>query len=310
MLRLRRGERVKYPHSSNFRMICQLLFALQVSSYYNTDNSHKLTQPYNLLSRIDQSLKKVPYSKPILIGTTAASVGYFGLSKTPFTNRRKIILMPRFLEQFLANVMYKMTYWQYKSALMPSNDKDYLRVSRVVNRLLIQNYNQIPKVNYTLHVINQNVANAFVFPNGKIFVFKGLLKYTETDDQLAAILGHEIGHVVGRHFAEKSTFSAVIHSIAAYANTNEDLSHAVSVLLDLKYSRTMEYEADEIGLHLMTTACYDPIGAVQVWTNFEKSSKSTNIEFLSTHPTHAHRKSQILNKIATLSQWRNNCLFK
>ena len=291
-------------------LLLNLLFAEPLLPYAeNAVYSRSLP----LLNKIDNTLQKVPYSKSVIIGSGVVGIGYWGLKTTPITNRKKFVLLPVFLEQFIGNVVYKVTYWGVKKSLLSNNDPEYLRVSRVVNRLLLKNSDRLPKLNFTLHVINQANVNAFVLPNGKIFVYKGILKVATTDEQLAAVLGHEIGHVLGRHFAEKQTFAVIMEFIVEYQRSKDDgivkgiAEEFTKSLLNLKYSRDLEYEADIIGLHLMTAACYDPKGAVEVWQNFANIEKFGVIEFMSTHPSNINRMQYLKTKTKDVEGWERLC---
>lgn len=145
-------------------------------------------------------------------------------------------------------------------------------------------------------------ANAFALPGGKIGVLSGLLDVAQTPDQVAAVIAHEVGHVVARHGAERLTQQqlAELGQIAvsvAVGDMDPATRAAVVGALGLgaqygvlmPFSRRHEAEADHIGLILMAQACYDPRAAVQMWQNMAAAAEGQPPEFLSTHPSHGTR---------------------
>jgi len=150
---------------------------------------------------------------------------------------------------------------------------------------------------WRLMIVNDpKVVNAMA-SFGNIVVFTGIIPVAQDEDGLAAILGHEIAHVVARHNAERYSSMKVL---LAFATLLEALGLDVGVarlmttfLLDLPNSRTQEQEADVIGLRLSAKACYDPDGVPAMFTRMgqlEKAQgKRLNIDFLYTHPTSENR---------------------
>ena len=138
--------------------------------------------------------------------------------------------------------------------------------------------------------------NAFALPGGKVGVYTGLFKVAQNDAQLAAVMGHEVGHAIARHGAERMSqgiltqLGGVAVGAATGSQTYVDLySQAATLGVILPYSRGQESEADEIGLMLMAEAGYDPREAVKLWQNFEALGGERPPEFLSTHPAEGTR---------------------
>jgi predicted Zn-dependent protease len=140
-------------------------------------------------------------------------------------------------------------------------------------------------------------VNAFVLPGGKVFVYTGILPIAQTDDGLAAILGHEIAHNVARHSAESMSRNFAILlpirlAMIVLDTTGTTLGFG-RVLMDIAMglgvvrpaSRKQEVEADYIGLMIMAKACYDPRAAVGVWQRMETADRDASSEWLSTHPS-------------------------
>lgn len=150
-------------------------------------------------------------------------------------------------------------------------------------------------------VFENNDANAFALPGGKIGVYTGLLRVATSDAQLAAVLGHEIGHVLARHGAERLSqqvgTQAGLAALGALTenNPNRDmilglLGVGVQVGVLLPFSRTQESEADLIGLDLMAKAGFNPEASVQLWHNMMAASGGkAPPEWLSTHPANQTR---------------------
>lgn len=140
-------------------------------------------------------------------------------------------------------------------------------------------------------------CNAFVLPGGKVFVYSGILKITQTDDGLAAVLGHEIAHNVARHQAEQMSGLVMLVpvrwalSIVSLALIGSTIGAALGdVFLDLgimrRASRKQESEADYIGMMMMAQGCYDPSACVAVWERMEAAQRGQDIpQWLSTHPS-------------------------
>jgi metalloendopeptidase OMA1, mitochondrial len=151
-------------------------------------------------------------------------------------------------------------------------------------------------------------VNAFALPGGKVAVYTGILPVTKDENGLAAVLGHEIGHVVARHGGERISqemgVNVVVETLAGLSSGDPAVVQGVSALLGagasvgvlLPWGRAQESEADHLGLILMAKAGYDPHAARDLWIRMaEMSSKSSGKppEFLSTHPSEATRITQI-----------------
>jgi metalloendopeptidase OMA1, mitochondrial len=129
------------------------------------------------------------------------------------------------------------------------------------------------------HVIDGDQINAFCLPGGKIFVFTGLLGVVQNDDQLAAVIAHEVAHALAHHVSER---------IARH-------EHSGGGLFSLGFDREQESEADHIGIFLMTFAGYDPEQVIAFWQEMQSlGSRSIHLpEILSDHPSDARRLGQI-----------------
>ncbi|PCH97546.1 MAG: peptidase [Gammaproteobacteria bacterium] len=160
-------------------------------------------------------------------------------------------------------------------------------------------------------VFDSEQVNAFALPGGKIGVYTGILNVTENQDQLAAIIGHEIGHVLERHSNERlsankiSNVGLMVAAIALGASDVDNkglwvagLGIGVQYGVIMPYSRSHESEADIVGQDLMARSGFEPEASVQLWQNMAKLSKDAPPEFMSTHPSNETRIKQLGEHLA------------
>jgi len=175
-------------------------------------------------------------------------------------------------------------------------------VQRVAKRIEAVASHDKPNFVWRVTLIRKNVANAFCLPGGKIVVYTGILPLTRNDAGLATVLGHEVSHATAEHAAEKierSHLTAIAAAIVAggVAFTPKQYLRVMALLgagSTLRFSRQEESEADHIGLVYMARAGYDPHQAVLFWKRMLRSSKGQEPpEFLSDHPSDAHRVERI-----------------
>lgn len=145
---------------------------------------------------------------------------------------------------------------------------------------------------WEINVFESDEINAFCAPGGKIGVYTGIVnKLKLTDDEIAAVMGHEIAHALREHSREQlsqKTVSGLLTSVvSAAAGVPGELMDAGSqMLVHLPNSRSMELESDIIGLELMARAGYDPRNASSIWKKMmQQSQGKSGPSFLSTHPT-------------------------
>jgi len=146
--------------------------------------------------------------------------------------------------------------------------------------------------------------NAFVLPANKVGFYRGLYEICDVDDYMATVLGHEIGHVTGRHAAERYSRAAATNAALQVAGTQIDSQLAMAALglgaqvgVLLPFSREQEAEADILGLNYMQRAGYDPRQAIPFWQRMQQGGGSRPPEFLSTHPDPDNRIERIRNYI-------------
>lgn len=137
------------------------------------------------------------------------------------------------------------------------------RVNTIGTKLMTSN--SLPE-NITFKVSDDEEANAYANINKEVYIYRGLLEQVETDDELAAVISHEIGHIVNSHIARQTIVNTAVSNIPT-SNSNEKVAVGVAVakqLSVLKFSRNDEYEADLSGVDLMVKAGYNPLAMISV----------------------------------------------
>ncbi|MCA3218935.1 MAG: M48 family metallopeptidase [Burkholderiales bacterium] len=155
---------------------------------------------------------------------------------------------------------------------------------------------------WEVNVIDTPAINAFCMPGGKIVVFDGLIDRLQlTDDEIAAVIGHEIAHALLEHgrarMSQEIVKSVGLNFAAAYFGLSgvgtAALAQAAQLAITLPYGRSQETDADLVGLELSARAGYDPRAAITLWRKMAATSLNQPPQFLSTHPGHANRVRKI-----------------
>lgn len=152
---------------------------------------------------------------------------------------------------------------------------------------------------WEVNVVNSDTVNAYCMPGGKIAVYTGIIsKLKLTDDELAAVIGHEMAHALREHSREQISQKiatqqaiAIGGSLIGLDSLSQNLANMASeYVLILPFSRTMEAESDIIGMELMARAGYNPESAINIWRKMsELNNGEAPAEFLSTHPSDTTR---------------------
>jgi predicted Zn-dependent protease len=152
-----------------------------------------------------------------------------------------------------------------------------------------------PGWKWEMHVLSSKEVNAWCMPGGKIAVYTGLIDQLKpTDDELAAVMGHEIGHALREHGRERASEAMVeqlgVGILGALTGVNVNLAQTIAdVTISLPHSRQQETEADRIGVELAARAGYDPRAAINLWEKMQKLGGGQPPQFLSTHPSNETR---------------------
>lgn len=211
---------------------------------------------------------------------------------------------PKFIPQDFLQEQAAAQFTEMKRSGRVSDDPKYnAQVRRVGAQLANALGSDLPQANWEYVVFKDDSVNAFAMPGGKIGVHTGLLDLVSSDDELAAVLGHEIAHVTLEH-ANQRMSAEVLRAVGmfgvAYGTRNEDeetqnllmtaygLGTQVGIMLP--YSRSHELQSDELGLKYAARAGYNPEAALQFWSKMEQASGGgAPPEFLSTHPGYNNR---------------------
>lgn len=159
----------------------------------------------------------------------------------------------------------------------------------------VQNSNQ-----WEVTLFAENQANAFALPGGKIGVYAGLLGVAINQHQLAAVLAHEVGHVIANHSNERASQNAIRDvgvAVARILDVNDTALEAIEMGTRygffLPFNRTQESEADSIGVLLMAEAGFDPEQSIELWLRMNSNGGPRPPEFMSTHPSPESRISDL-----------------
>lgn len=211
------------------------------------------------------------------------------------TGRSQIIFMP----DTQMNQMGLQTFDQMKKDKPINHNAQYNQTAQCVVQAITQGMG----VNWEVVVFEDKTLNAFALPGNKIGVHTGMMQLIDNQDQLAAVLGHEVGHVLARHSNERASQETLVQqgmgliqqtSLGQNALTMGLLGLGAQYGVLMPYSRTHESEADEIGVDLMAKAGFDPQQSVNLWKKMEQASQGNQpIEFMSTHPAHETRIQQL-----------------
>ncbi len=223
-----------------------------------------------------------------------------GCATHPMTGRSQFIA----LSDARLDEMGLKAFRQIKSQKPVSQSVEYHQFVRCIADAITQ---QSGGGQWEVVVFKDKSLNAFALPGNKIGVHTGMVHLADNPDQLAAVIGHEIAHVLSRHSNERASQQmAVSQGLGLLQQTGLGQKPVLLGLLGLgaefgilmPYSRAHESEADIIGLQLMAQAGFDPSQSVALWQNMKAASRDGEpAEFLSTHPSHATRIQELQQRM-------------
>ena len=211
--------------------------------------------------------------------------------------KQTMLVSEQEVEQASAQEYRKIIADAQKKGTLDRNQQYVQRVRAVASRLIPQTAAfrpDAPKWPWEVHVIQDDQVNAWAMPGGKMVVYTGIMdKLKLTDDELAAVMGHEIAHSLREHARERvsqematSLGVGIAGAVLGLGQLGQDLaSQVANVTFTLPHSRGQETEADRIGVELAARAGYDPHAAINLWQKMSQVGSGGGPQFLSTHPS-------------------------
>ncbi len=234
-----------------------------------------------------------------------AAIAFTTACGTSPTGRKQILLGSKRDLEAQAKLQYRQLA---KTAPLSQHGPTIDYVSCIANAIIDELPEEDAALDWELIVIDAPATNAFVMPGGKIAVFTGIMRAATNQDQLAAVMGHEVAHALANHSQERMLGSQVkrvgvnvgVAAIGGGAWTRYGSAQALDALtsvgLTLPFSRGHESEADILGLRYMANAGFDPRETVQLWKNMGDANPDAPPEFMSTHPSSETRIKDLINE--------------
>ena len=249
--------------------------------------------------RFIQSFVTMLVSACLLVACTSTSrPGVVGVERTQF-----MMISAAQIDRISASSFEQQAKAAQKKNILIASGPQYERLKTIANRLIPQTAvfrDDTHAWNWGLQLIDSPMVNATCAPGGRITFYSGIInKLNLTDNEIAAIMGHEIAHAVREHGRERvsQTLAQNVFSNVALATAGPGSAKSIDAanqimqyVLVLPNSRQNEKEADAIGLEIAARGGYDPRAAITLWEKMSKESKGKNPpEFLSTHPSNQNR---------------------
>ena len=267
-------------------------------------------------------MKTKPSIQILLIAVWAAALCFStGCSTVPITGRSQLNLISSSQEMQLG-----LSSFEKLKKETPVNHDPAINslVQRVGKRIAAAASPDMPNAQCEFVVFESQEANAFCLPGGKVGVYTGILPITKDDAGLATVIGHEVGHAVAHHGAERISEAMLLQTggqfLGVAVSAADPRWQQVTLLAygagtklgrELPHSRAQESEADHIGLIYMARAGYDPKAAIEFWQRFAQynqqhgGNNSPLAGFLSTHPLDQTRIQQLQKWLPEAEQARS-----
>ena len=249
-------------------------------------------------------MKRPPASLYAFATFVAALVAVACTTTVPETGRRQVNFLDPAQEASLGLTEFQKMKQTLKISTDPGQNALVQRVGTRLSKVM-----PVPNAQWEFVVFDDPTTNAFALPGGKVGVHSGLFQVTQNEAGLAAVIGHEVAHVVARHSGERLSQTALAGAAVAgagYLLNKDDRNGAVPTALlgagalvaTKAFSRGQELEADRMGAIFMARAGYDPRESISLWQRFadwrnKNASGGSTPQFLSTHPLDEKRISEL-----------------
>jgi predicted Zn-dependent protease len=229
---------------------------------------------------------------------------YTNVQLNPITGENQRVQMTTEEETQMGLASAPQMAQQYGGLLQDQRAQQYVKT--VCQKLVANTIASKAGYPFDFHVLaDAQTVNAFALPGGQCFITAGLLARLKTPDQLAGVMGHEIGHVIHRHGAERSASQGFIQGLlqsvmigAGGDPTLGNVANMVAQYSSMKYGRDQELESDDFGVRVMSEAGYNPEDLIGVMDILEEASGGQKVpEFQSTHPSPENRRQKIKEAI-------------
>jgi len=254
---------------------------------------------------------KIAKAAGISIALLCIVVFAAGCSTNPVTGEKQFLVISREQEIQMGDQAAPEFEQQFGGKVVNQTLQDY--VEMVGQRVAKYSHRQMP---YGFTLVSSDVPNAFALPGGKVFITAGLMRRMTNERQLAAVLGHETGHVAAKHNVSgmqrqmgAQLFAEVLGAVIG-GGTGEAAKAGAKIagsIANLKHSRDDEYQADHVGLGYMAEAGYNPWGMVELLTVLYKLNESepgSLGEMFQTHPLTRKRIERVQDAIQSNDEYR------
>ncbi len=246
-------------------------------------------------------------SAPLIIGLLFAGFSYFKYCTTKTYNEhlgiyQHVSLTP---DQEIAMGLQSVPAMIQEYGGLDPDQRSQSIVKEVGQNLVNKSVASKTPYSYDFHLLaDPQTVNAFALPGGQVFITRALFDQLKNKDQLAGVLGHEIGHVIGRHSGERMEKDGLLKGLAGAAGVAlgdygaAQMAQQVAMLIGLKYGRDQELQSDDLGIRFMIDAGYQPEQMIDVMEILKQASGGqSRDEFSSSHPDPENRKEKIIESI-------------
>ncbi|KZC12805.1 Metalloendopeptidase OMA1, mitochondrial [Dufourea novaeangliae] len=238
------------------------------------------------------------------------------LERDVVEKRRRFIMFDKDQQAELGTTIFTMLLTKHRNEVIPINDPMYLRLSRILRKLVKSNKEVFENTEWTVSIVNEPSPNAMALPGGNVIVFSGLFDIIQNDDQLTFILAHEMSHVMLSHVVELFSYKVIteiVYTIPAFLiwacfskwkafvlYLGVGLLH--NIFFVYPYKRRVEAEADKVGFRLAAKTCIDLREVLIFWELMERYGELTGenkfaIPLLLTHPSHKKREKWLARQM-------------